>query len=249
MKNNRGSVSETGHSKNIANLQDLISFCTAYGDRYNPVKEELKISSLKRLYENALSKLNETQAKKTLFDNATNQRADAFRDLNPLATKVINALAVSEKNPLMLSNAKSYNKKLQGRTKSKTEAEKSEKETEAPIRTVSTSQQSYDSKINHFSNLIQVLEQSAAYNPNEEELKIRTLQEKLADIINKNTALINANTEYSNARLIRDQILYNNLTGLCQITKEVKQYVKSVYGATSPQYKQISGIVFTKIKV
>lgn len=57
MKNNRSFVNETGRSKNIANLQDLNSFCTAYGDRYNPVKEELKISSLKTLHENALLKI------------------------------------------------------------------------------------------------------------------------------------------------------------------------------------------------
>lgn len=248
MKNTKSSVSETGHSKNIANLQDLISFCTAYGDKYNPVKEELKISSLEALYEDALLKLNEAQTKKTLFDNATNQRAEVFKELNPLATKVVNALAVSETNPLMLSNAKSYNKKLQGRTKAKPETEKSGEETENPTRTISTSQQSYDSKINYFSNLIQVLEQSAAYNPNEEELKTTVLHDKLADMKNKNTLLIHANTEYSNARLSRDQVLYNDLTGLCQIAKEVKQYVKSVFGAISPQYKQISSLLFVKRK-
>ena len=248
MKNTKNSVSETGHSKNVANLQDLISFCTAYGDKYNPVKEELTISRLEALYKEAAVILNEAQTKKTLFDNATNQRAELFKELNPLATKVINALAVSETNPLMLSNAKSYNKKLQGRTKAKPEAVKSEEETETPARTISTSQQSYDSKVNNFSGLIQVLEQSAAYNPNEEELKITTLREKLKEMKSRNTILIHANTEYSNARLSRDQVLYNNLTGLCQITKEVKQYVKSVFGATSPQYKQISSLLFVKRK-
>ena len=93
-----------------------------------------------------------------------------------------------------------------------------------------------------------MLEQSAAYNPNEEELKITTLREKLAEMKSRNTTLIHANTEYSNARLSRYQVLYNNLTGLCQITKEVKQYVKSVFGATSPQYKQISSLLFVKRK-
>jgi hypothetical protein len=46
MKNTKSSVSETGHAKNIANLQDVISFCKGYGEKYNPVKEELKITSL-----------------------------------------------------------------------------------------------------------------------------------------------------------------------------------------------------------
>jgi hypothetical protein len=248
MKNTKSSVSETGHAKNIANLQDVISFCKGYGEKYNPVKEELKITGLETLYQDAFQKLTETQTKKTVFDNATNLRAEIFKELNPLATKIINALAVSETNPIMLSNAKSYNKKLQGKTKAKTSEPSSEENSEPVTKTISTSQQSYDSKINNFSNLIQVLEQSEAYNPNEEELKIVSLQAKLTDMKGKNTTLIHAYTEYSNARLSRDQVLYNDFTGLCQVAKEIKQYVKSVFGATSPQYKQISGILFSKVK-
>ena len=36
------STSETGHAKNIANFQDLISFCQGYGATYNPTKESLE---------------------------------------------------------------------------------------------------------------------------------------------------------------------------------------------------------------
>lgn len=32
------STSETGHAKNVANFSTLISFCTAYGTKYNPSK-------------------------------------------------------------------------------------------------------------------------------------------------------------------------------------------------------------------
>lgn len=32
------STSETGHAKNVANLQDLISFVTGYGATYNPTR-------------------------------------------------------------------------------------------------------------------------------------------------------------------------------------------------------------------
>ena len=30
--------------------------------------------------------------------------------------------------------------------------------------------------------------------------------------------------------------------------KEVKQYIKSIFGATSPQYKQVSGLEFKVVK-
>ncbi|TWI08035.1 hypothetical protein IP98_02924, partial [Flavobacterium cauense R2A-7] len=44
------SVSETGHAKNVANLQDLISFVTGYGTTYNPTKNALKLPQLTALY-------------------------------------------------------------------------------------------------------------------------------------------------------------------------------------------------------
>jgi hypothetical protein len=40
------SHSETGHAKNVANFQDLISFCKGYGIIYNPSKEVLKVVKL-----------------------------------------------------------------------------------------------------------------------------------------------------------------------------------------------------------
>ena len=147
---------------------------------------------------------------------------------------------------LTVNNAKTYNRKLQGSSKSKAEPEA--KEGEPAPKTIPTSQQSYDSKISHFANLIQVLEESGQYTPNEDDLKTITLQSKLSDLKAKNTALINTYTDYSNAKITRDQKLYDPVTGLCQTAKEVKQYIKSVFGATSQQYKQVSALEFNKIK-
>jgi len=39
-------ASETGHAKNVANFEDLISFATGYGATYNPSKNSLKIQQL-----------------------------------------------------------------------------------------------------------------------------------------------------------------------------------------------------------
>lgn len=35
-------------------------------------------------------------------------------------------------------------------------------------------------------------------------------------------------------------------TGLVDIVDDVKKYVKSLFGASTPQYKQISGLKFTR---
>ena len=242
------STSETGHAKNIANFQDLISFCQGYGTLYNPTKESLKIPQLQELYQLAQEKLNTAKSQKTTFDIATNERRLTFSKLKPLSTKIINAFAVSGADSLAINNAKTVNKKLQGSPSKKTDTTTSKTETETPTNSISTSQQSYDRLIDHFSNLIQVLEQNTIYSPNEEELKLTSLQTKFTDLQNKNTNLINAYTSYSNAMIDRNQTLYNPLSGLVQTSKEVKQYVKSIFGASSPQYKQVSGLEFKIVK-
>ncbi len=40
------STSETGHAKNVANFETLISFCTGYGTTYNPSRDALKVANL-----------------------------------------------------------------------------------------------------------------------------------------------------------------------------------------------------------
>lgn len=238
------SISETGHAKNIANFQDLISFCEGYGETYNPTKESLKLAELKKLYKTAQDKLSASNAQKANFSNATNERRNAFKNLKPLSTKIVNAFAVSGADTLAQNNIKTANKKIQGNTSKKTEAKTSDTTTTQTTKTISTSQQSYDKLIDHFANLIHILEKNTTYSPNENHLKVTSLKEKLTELQTKNTALINAYTSYSNAIIERNKTLYDPLIGLTQIAKEVKQYTKSIFGSTSPQYKQISKLEF-----
>jgi len=241
------SVSETGHAKNVANFQSLISFCSGFGAVYNPSKESLKIPQLQSLLQSAQDKINSTITQKTSFDNATNSRRNAFADLKPLSTKITNAFAVSGVEQLGISNMKSMNKKLQGTTSKKASATAEDSQPDTG-KTISTSQQSYDKMVEHFSSIIEILIQNPAYNPNENDLKVTSLQDKLSDMQTKNSELIDAYTQYSNAMLERNQVLYNPLSGLVQTSKEIKQYVKSIFGASSPQFKQINGIEFKVIK-
>ncbi len=69
------------------------------------------------------------------------------------------------------------------------------------------------------------------------------------DLKAKNAAVVEATIPVSNARVSRNEILYKENTGLCDVAMDVKTYIKSVFGATSPQYKQISKLEFKKVKV
>ena len=238
------SVSETGHAKNVANLQDLISFVTGYGATYNPTKNALKLPQLNALATASQASLADVVTKNTAYNNKVNERVVAFSNLKALSTRLINALQTTDATTQKVADAKAFNKKLHG-VRAKAVTTPPDPNTPAPT-TISTSQQSYDQQIQHLAGIISVLQTEPSYAPNENDLKIVTLTAKQADLTAKNNAVATAYTNVSNSRIARDTNLYATTTGLFDIATEVKKYVKSVYGATSPQFAQIKGIEFTK---
>ena len=240
------STTETGHAKNVAHFDTLINFCTGYGDAFNPSKESIKLPALNKLHDDAHAVLDTVKATKTAFDNATNDRETGFASLKKLSTKIVNALAATEASKLTLDDASSINFKIQGRRNGKKVVAPVAKDgTTSEPTSISVSQQSFDTLADNFAKLMQTVTAEAHYKPNENELQVTSLNSLLADLRAKNKAVVSATTALSNARIARDTLLYSTNTGLYDIALSIKQYVKSLFGATSPQYRQVSGIKFT----
>lgn len=142
----------------------------------------------------------------------------------------------------ILDQAKSLNRLIQGNTKKATTTTEDGVE---PAKTVSTSRQSYTQIAENFGILLQLLATIPNYNPNEEDLKLTNLTTYHASLMSSTQAVDQTEAQL-NAKLIeRDQILYADGTGLYSIAQNVKKYVKSVYGAGSPEYSNVSSIKFT----
>ena len=240
------STSEVGHAKNVANFADLIAYCTAYGTTYNPSKTALQLPSLNALLTSAQTEIANVTTAKNAFDTVTGDRQIAFEPLKPLATKIYNALSVTDATDQSLADAKTINNKLQGRRAGTKEASNPDNGQPETNNQVSVSRQSYDSLTENFSVLIDLVSSIPSYTPNEAELSIASLTTFHGNLQTANTNVINAEVAYSNARISRDHLLYSKDTGLVDIAMDVKNYVKSIFGATSPQYKQVSRIKFTK---
>ena len=228
----------------MANLQDLISFVTGYGTTYNPTKNALKLPQLTALYTASQASLADVVTKNTAYNNKVNERVVAFKDLKSLSTRLINALQTTDATSEKIADAKAFNKKMQG-IRAKAVETPSDSNAPAP-NTISTSQQSYDQQIQHLAGIISVLQSEPSYAPNENDLKIVTLTAKQTDLTAKNSAVAIAYANVSNSRIARDKTIYGEDTGLFDIATEVKKYIKSVFGATSPQFAQVKGIEFTK---
>ena len=238
------STSEVGHAKNVANFQDLIEFVIGYGETYNPSKNSLKLPQLIALKDNAQAKLNDVITKNTIYNNKVNERMVAFSNLKSFSTRLVNALQTTDATNETINNAKTFNRKMQGKKASTTQTP-TDPNAPAPA-TISTSQQSYDQLIQHLTGLKSVLETEPSYTPNEIELQIATIDSKIADLTVKNTAVATAYTNISNSRISRNETLYTSENGIYETASEVKKYIKSVFGASSPQYNQVSGIKFSK---
>lgn len=245
------STFETGHAKNVANLQKLTEQVAAY-PLYNPPVNHLTITSLQSLYTNTAAQLNQVEEKRNANKAAIHSRQAVFENLKPTCTKIINQLDILGLSQGTLDQAKSLNRLIQGRQK-KTAAppqpiEGGQSSSLAESKGVSTSRQSYTQQADNFGILLQLLATIPAYSPNEDDLKLAKLTTYQASLMAATKAVDQTEAELNTKIIERDQALYAGGTGLYAIVQNVKKYVKSLYGATSPEYANVSAIKFTPTK-
>ena len=238
------STSEVGHAKNVANLQKLTEQVTVY-TLYNPPVDNLKVANLAALYTTASAKLSEVEDKRNANKNAITMRQSAFENLKSTCTKIINHLEILELPQGTIDQAKSLNRTIQGGQKKTTTPPEEGKE---EAKTVSTSRQSYTQQADNFGILLQLLGTITEYNPNEDDLKLTNLETYKNTLVSSTQSVDQTEAELNNKLIERDQILYADGTGLYSIAQNVKKYVKSLYGATSPEYTNVSSIEFTSRK-
>jgi hypothetical protein len=240
------STSETGHAKNVSNFEDLISFCTGYGTKYNPSNPTLSLTALNTLFTSAKASLTTLNTTRVPWVNAVNAREIAFKPLNPLITRVINALDSTEASAEVVADARSIAKKIQGvRAKPKNNPTPLDPNNPDPDpKSISASQMSYDSRIENLEKLFKLLAGQPEYAPNETELQVASIDALHGNLKSLNTTAVTTYTDISNARIARNNLLYSPITGLVEIAGSVKKYIKSVFGASSPEYKQVSGLQF-----
>ena len=256
--------SESGHVINASTFEQLISYCTGYGAIYNPSKNGIKVASMNALLTTARTAIANEEDKHNAYSIAVDNREILFKPLSNFITKILNALKSSDVTKQKIDDAKTYTRKLSG----KRAKNKSKKALDAFIsattkdltttdtnaipsieqehKEISVSQMSYDNRYDNLSKLVNLLSTEPGYAPNEAELKVTSLNTLLTTMKTKNSAVINAITALSNARIDRNKILYKDDTGLYDIAMSTKAYVKSVFGYKSPEYKQVSKLKFTK---
>lgn len=235
------SNSETGHAINIANLKILKFEIQGIGPKYNPTNLDITIAGLTLIYDASFAQQALVNSLLTPYSNAVNDRQILFEPLNRLLTKLYKAYkATPGVTEAQLENFMTIARKIKGLRKKKHPKNQAASQH-------SVSQLSYDMRTNHLDQLIELLRNTAGYNPNEIEYKVATLQAMYEDILAKTAALARAYVNLNNARTIRNTTLYSSPNNLVDTAYKAKDYVYTILDVSSAQYKAISKIKFSRI--
>ena len=237
----------SGNEQNVVNLDALIAVIRTFGPAYNPSKSWLTIPGLTELLEEGKYETNAANIAEVIYNNALSARSMAFDGFDGLITRSINALRILGVPAQTLTQAEALVRELRGKrasallTDEELAAAKAEgNNAKQVVRHNSTTK----SRLENMGKYILLLESIPDYKPNETELATSALRAKMEDLKTKHAQVVVSETTFDAARLSRDTLLNADITGLVYNAKNAKTYIKSVFGATSAQYKQVSGIKF-----
>jgi hypothetical protein len=246
--------SNTGHAKNMANLAVLTQVIETMGAAYNPSNSNLSLEALKARLLDSQNTLSEVNQKLNAWKLNTNLREIGFKKFDDLITRLQGALASSQVTPQTLNDFDALIKKVRGGAKlSKADAGRVvPKEGEAPVEeepgvSHKLSKQSFDGKLEVFSQMILLLKSEQYYQPNEFDYSVEGLQSTYANLQMMNSLANQSMVELKAVRSERNTNFYGEGDSLLETVKQTKNYVKSLLGNKSQHYKTLKSIKFFRV--
>ena len=240
------STSETGHAKNVSNFENLIVCVISLRANYSPNKLSLQLPQLEALLAQAQHLLSDVTDKRSEYRVKVNERQAVFAGLKSLSTRLISALKNSDADERLIEDAKSFHLKMHGR-RAATKEKTGDDIGATAIARNSVSQQSYTQLIQHLDGLISILRRAPAYNPTQSDLQIASLLTLKTELNQKTRAVMDAESDWVDARTIRDNTFYKGPNSLVEIAAAVKSEIKSTFGVNSPEFTKANKCAFKTI--
>ncbi len=237
-------MADSTDAKNIANFQTMISKVTGWGGKYMPSNANIELSKLQNKLVASNDVTDANDATEAALDAQETDRENIFKDFNSRSSESVSYYESTGAAANKIADAKEFNRKIHGRRAKKITPPVPGAPTK---KTRSVSQQSYVEKVEHMDGLIGVYTTDSLYNPNEDPLKIASMQTYSAQCKDANANVTNAITANDNTDAARRNELYDSPTSLFNLAGLVKKYARS-FGVRSVEYKQISGLEFRKPK-
>ncbi len=239
-------ISEVGHAKNVATLAELISIYTSWGAAYAPSNANISLGKLVNKLNDANTVMDDVTAVVADVKTSTNNRETLYKPLASTVSESVNYYKSTGATENNIDDAKGFLRKIRGvRATSVVVDNPATPANEAAV-THSAAQTSYIQRVEHFDGLIETYSNDPLYAPNEAKLTIATLQTYSQDLKDATDKVVADLTSQSSQRINRNKVLYADVSGLCDLASLSKAYAKSLWGASSPQNKQVSKLKFRK---
>ncbi len=234
--------------KTMQSFGKLKGICTGLGGAYKPGQQNLQVKALTTLQFNAQQVMDEIIMAKTAYDNITNQRELAFRDVRSLGSRICYLLRASGAHPLTLADAVASNRKLNGRLKYRAPEPRSA-EGEEPKAIGRSRSAGFVSQAHYFAQLVETASAEPKYHPTEQELSVEGLEQKVLSMRSLNESVMKAEQRLAGLRKQRKSIFYDNEDSLVNTAKAVRSYVRGVFGFNSVPHEELKKVSVTKRNV
>jgi hypothetical protein len=243
------SLSERGHVINVLNFEDLEFYCNGFGSTYNPPKLTITLTALAAKRTASVAIIDTLNSLKLKLAITIKESEIAMITLSKLAKRINNTTASSGISSKIKEEISSICQKMQYIVITPLHPHlKKEKLSENElIENYIFSQIRLESRLENFSKLIQLLTVEEKYNPEENDLTLAALTAFLDNMKTESNSAVNAVMLASDAINERNEILYNRETGLIKVAKDVKKYIKKIFGAKSIQYKLVRKLKFKNV--
>lgn len=234
----------------MANVEPLLNTATAIGPTFNPPAPNMQLAAVNTQYQQAKQQVSNTVMYRTELNDAINARREAFKGLRKLMTRILAILTMCGASAETIADFMFYKRKMGGLRAKAIEPVLGEDGLPLPDQpnTHSVSQISYADCITHFQAVLNMLDlQQAHYTPNEDDLTYAELNLLLQDLIAKNSTVLQLQTQYKNAQISRNAILFEKTNGLIYVARNIKKYLRNLYGVKSQQYAAVKGLYFPNL--
>ena len=238
------SHSDSGHLGNLKSFDELLSTVKGFPVGYNPSKNEFQIKALEAKSAEGHNQLANLNVMMSVYKSAVEHRTEVYAPFQNLTTSIFNYIKSTDASYKAVDDVAQIIRKLKGQRAGKKVTPPATGENTQESSQISVSQLSFNERLNNFDRLIRQLELIPQYVPNEINLSVAGLRDYYIRMNAANDALLKAENDISNARVSRNREFYDPQTGLVEIGKGDKLYIKAIFGASSPQYRQVSGISF-----
>ena len=238
---------DASYASNVTNFEALISNIIGFGDDYNSSNPLLKLEAMQSQLAEGKAVLKTVKSAEANYKNIDTIRLVAFKPFDSTITRVMNAFRSVDSNTELGNQVRSIVNSIHGSQQKPKKTEKTDDEQtpdDKMSRDITKHNQGYEARVENFDRLIERLSTILVYTPNEDDLSIDGLTKLCDDLKKKNLDVVNATAQFNKARIARFNILDKPVTGLTHVGLKSKNYIKSAFGATSPQYKQISKLRF-----